>query len=120
MAVIDLTNENQSGTVNGAIFTNTTSTVATGTGVFTSFLIIQNNETEAGFNTDGSPLPLDDKESEHTNAITLASLPIVTGDGGVQYYEFRLDINQLGKADEPQLISLDALKIYQASSSTLT
>lgn len=126
MATIDVIAQSSTATTDtGAVFTNVTSVVSTGTGVFDSFLVIQNNGTEQGYNTDGSPLPLDDKQASHTNAILLSSIPVVTGDGqngtvaGTQYLEFRLDINQSGSANQPQLISLDQLKIYQESSGNL-
>ncbi|WP_141343336.1 DUF11 domain-containing protein [Bradyrhizobium sp. USDA 3458] len=126
MATIDVTAQSSTATTDtGAVFTNVASVASTGTGVFDSFLVIQNNGTEQGYNTDGSPLPLDDKQASHTNAILLSSIPVVTGDGqngtvaGTQYLEFRLDINQNGSANQPQLISLDQLKIYQESSGNL-
>ncbi|QOZ46548.1 hypothetical protein XH89_26065 [Bradyrhizobium sp. CCBAU 53340] len=123
---VDVTAQNATAQINGAIFTNTTTAVSTGTGVFDSFLVMQNAPTESGFNTDGSPLPLDDKSQAHTNAISLDAIPTVVGSAanggtlGVLYREFRVDINQSGSSNTPQLISLDQLKIYQASSGTLT
>ncbi|UWU74067.1 hypothetical protein N2603_28900 [Bradyrhizobium huanghuaihaiense] len=123
---VDVTNQSSTAQVNGAIFTNTTTAVSTGTGVFDSFLVMQNAPTESGFNTDGTPLPLDDKSQAHTNALLLDAIPTVVGSAanggniGVLYREFRIDINQSGSKNAPQLISLDQLKIYQAGSGTLT
>ena len=121
---VDVTGQNSWAVANGAVFTNTTSAVSTGTGLFDTFLVIQKNGTEQGFDH-GSPLPLDDKEVPPYQALLLAAIPIVVGDGtsgttsGVSYREFRLDINQSGKANEPQLISLDQLKIYQGGTGDL-
>ncbi|AMN43730.1 MSCRAMM family protein [Rhodoplanes sp. Z2-YC6860] len=121
---VDVSGQGATGTVNGAIFTNTSSALSTGTGVFDSFLLIQKQGTEQGFNTDGSPLPLDDKQSQHTNALQLSSIPLVhddgtpylAGDTGPAYREFRLDLNE--KSSAPQ-ISLDKLQIYQGDSGNL-
>src|SRR5262245_13257649 len=47
---------------------------SSGTGVITPFLTINAKGTEAGVNTDGTPLPFDDQRPEWNNAITLANL----------------------------------------------
>ncbi|MCB1500387.1 MAG: hypothetical protein KDK07_11470 [Bauldia sp.] len=124
--LVNVTGQNDTATANGAIFTNTTSAVSTGTGTFDSFLVIQDSPVEEGFNTDANPLPLDAKEPAHTNALLLDDILVVIGDGtngttaGVAYREFRIDINQSGAANEPQLISLDQLKIYQKGTGDLS
>ncbi len=123
--VVDVTTQNDSDTANGAVFTNVTSAVSAGTGNYDSFLRIQDNGVEEGFNTDASPSPLDTKDA-FTSALLLSSIPKVVGDGthgttdGTVYREFRLDINQDGAANQPQTISLDQLKIYQKSTGDLS
>ena len=63
----------------GVIFNFADPGTGAGTGQFATFLMIGSNSgTEEGFNTDGSPLPMDDKQQEHTNAVLLSTIPIVT------------------------------------------
>src|SRR5262249_20461629 len=47
-ATVDVTGQNSSASANGVVFSNTTSAISTGTGVFTTFLMIQHNKTEQG------------------------------------------------------------------------
>ena len=82
---------------------------STGTGVIDSFLRIQANDSEAGYNTSNNPPPLDDKGGNFTNAILLSSVPVATDKNGVQYLQFFLDINQTGS--EP-LLTLNQLQFY--------
>ncbi|MHC2335471.1 beta strand repeat-containing protein [Bradyrhizobium sp. USDA 4454] len=100
------------GTANGTIFT--AGAEGTGTGVINSFLRVQANGTEQGYNTDGT-LEFDSKAGNFTHSLTLADIPLVTI-GGVQYREFRLDINENTGAP----ISLDALKIFSSNVDNLT
>jgi hypothetical protein len=104
----------------GAIFFNQVAK-GTGSGVFPSFLRIQNNGTEQGFNTDANPLPLDDVNSHVlTHSITLSQMgladaegnPVTAGYLGTTYRVFHLDMAQNGP--NPYL-SLDAFQIYQAA-----
>ena len=88
----DLTASGSSTTIDGVVF-QTVDLAPTGTGIFNSFLVIQDNPTEEGFNTDFSPLPLDDKQPSHTNALLLSSLQIVKING-VDSYAFKLDANE--------------------------
>jgi uncharacterized repeat protein (TIGR01451 family) len=117
-STVDLTTSGQSGTINGAIFTND-ATHAAGSGVFNTFLEIQHNGTEQGYNTSGTH-QFDEKA--HTHALLLADVPIVFGDGsngteeGVAYREFKLDINEAGNSG---LLSLDQLQIWQEESGNL-
>lgn len=81
------------GTINGAIFT-TTDNQSTGTGVIDSFVRIQQNGTESGYNADARPVMPDvNTSATFTRDLTLGSVPKVTI-SGTEYYEFLLDINQ--------------------------
>jgi hypothetical protein len=93
MAIIDISGQNDTDVVNGAIITNTTLAIATGTGVYDPFLAIQDSPNEEGFNTDSSDLPLDDTHDEFTHSILLSTVPTVTING-VEYLEFRVDLNE--------------------------
>jgi hypothetical protein len=78
----------------------------TGTGVFNSFLRLQAKGEEAGFNTDATPIPLDDKAGKWTHSIQLGDVPQVGG-----RYQFLLDIAQDQDGDD-RYLSLDVLQIY--------
>ncbi len=110
----NLTDETRSGipgadqvTINNALFRNCNQ-ASTGTGVIDSFLRIQHNGTEQGYNTDGD-LQYNEKTG-FTHSLQLSAVPIVNI-GGTDYREFLLDINQ---ENNHPLLSLDALQIYQA------
>jgi hypothetical protein len=91
----------------------------TGTGVIDSFVRIQNNGMEQGYNTDGRPVPFHEKtDPNFTRSIRLSDVPIVTING-TQYREFGLDINEQSSGNKKYL-SLDALKIYLSSSGNMT
>jgi len=119
-ATLDLTNLNSSGNIVDAYFYQLSSANA-GTGNFDPFLRIQNNGTEVGYNSgDPSAYP-DVKTGTWTHNLQLSDLQdnIVSGPGGVNYYEFLLDINQKNQntpGDPDQLLSVNAIKIYLASS----
>ena len=106
-----------SGTINGALFTHS-DIQPTGTGVFDPFLRVQHTPTEQGYNTDGKPLPFDDKPpTNYTHSLeqsTLASFVI----NGVEYYKFMLDSNQSGTAQHT--LSVDQLQIYTTNNPSQT
>jgi len=112
---LDLTTAGASGFLSGGFFQQVPDQ-STGTGVIDSFVRIQNNGTEQGYNTSGSPVPFDDNSGTFTHDLQLGSVPVVTI-GGVAYRQFLLDINQT--ANSP-LLSLDSLKIYIGSTGGLT
>jgi PEP-CTERM motif-containing protein len=91
----------------------------TGTGVIDSFLRIQDKGTEQGYNTDGRPVPFDEKtDPNFTRSLQLSEVPIVTI-SGVQYREFGLDINEQSSGTN-RFLSLDQLKIFLSPSGNMT
>ena len=82
---------------------------STGTGVIQSFVRISGNtDLVDGHNTSGRPLLNDENSSpQFTRDLQLKNIPILSI-GGVQYYEFLLDINQ--QSAQP-LLSLDQVEI---------
>ncbi|HZI50204.1 MAG TPA: PEP-CTERM sorting domain-containing protein [Terriglobia bacterium] len=80
---------------------------STGTGVIDSFVRIQAQENEEGYNTSAGT-PMDTLGGNFTHSLQLSAVPIVTV-GGTQYREFLLDVNQTG-ADP--LISLNQVQIF--------
>lgn len=79
------------GTIAGATFARTALS-GQGTGNFQSFLRIQANGTEKGYNTDGS-IEFDTKPGLWTSSLLLSDVPLVTV-GDVAYREFLLDAGE--------------------------
>ncbi|MBO6610136.1 hypothetical protein, partial [Altererythrobacter sp.] len=101
--------------INGALFFTDQPDSSAGTGLIQAFVRVQDggggpgDGLEAGYNTSARPLAYEENTSpSFTKSLLLNQVPIVTIDG-VDYYEFRLDINQLNSGE---LLSLDALKLY--------
>ena len=114
---LDLTTAGSSGTVNGAIYQQVPDQ-STGTGVIDSFVRIQHNGSEQGYNTDGSPFEFDEKGGAFTHSITLGEVPILNI-LGTDYRVFLLDINQVNSNDN-HLLSLDSIKLFQNSAPDIT
>ena len=96
-------------TINGAVFV-VDPAQPSGTGVFESFLRIQDNGDEEGYNTSNPSLPFDEKPGPWTHDLLLGDIPIVTV-GGERFYEFVLDIQEPA-APGKSLLSLDGIQIY--------
>jgi hypothetical protein len=79
-------------TVNDAIFSSEVADQPVGTGSIDSFLRVQANGSEQGFNTDGD-LNYDQVPGIFTHAIELSDIPIVTI-GTTDYRQFLFDGNQ--------------------------
>lgn len=110
-AVIDLSDPNvTSGTINGAEFVFSKQQPA-GSGVFDSFVRLQANGNEQGYNTDAAnnALPFDEVGGAFTHSLAFSSL--VATDG---YYDFLLDINEANNPPN-SLLSLDGLKFFSTS-----
>ena len=80
---------------------------AAGTGTFNSFVRLQGNGTEDGYNTDGTP-EFDTKSGTWTHSLRLSELPTITI-GGASYFEVWADINE---SDSNKLISLDDFELW--------
>jgi hypothetical protein len=105
---LDLTTPGASGTINGALFTQTDLTAAD-VGGATEFLRIQGHTgVSVGYNTDG--VIQFDTKTNFTRSILLSSVPVVLKDG-IYYREFLLS-NQEPAAASKRLISLDGLSIF--------
>jgi len=104
--------------INGAYFYGAAAS-ATGTGLIDSFVRLNTNtDVEQGYNTDYRPLQYDE-DASWTHALAVSQVPQVDLFGNdVMYKEILLDINQSGSSTG-RLISLDTLKIYQASTNVL-
>ncbi|MER9303027.1 hypothetical protein NKJ06_22520 [Mesorhizobium sp. M0293] len=88
-------------------------TVGSGTGNYDSFLRLQATNVEEGFNTDENGNVLDNKAS-FTHSLQYGDLvPIIVD--GVEYIEFRLDLNESNNATSGE-ITLTDLKVYLSGS----
>ena len=114
--ILNLTTAGSSGFLNGAFFQQMDAQ-STGTGVIGTFVRIQNDETESGYNTDGA-LEFDTKAGSHTHSLLLSAIPIVNI-GGIDYRQFLLDIDEKNN-DSGHLLSLNEIKIHQADVGDLT
>ncbi len=118
--LIDLASVNSSSYSDpqGALF-NLDATHPAGTGYINSFLRIQRDDTEQGFNTNANN-QLDNKGGNFTHALALNTLATTTI-SGVDYYGFILDINQVQKKNSSDpLLSLDKLQIFTTNNPSIT
>jgi PEP-CTERM motif len=83
---------------------------STGTGVIDSFLRVQANGNQEGYNT-SLGTPLNDKGGAFTRALLLSEVPIVNI-GGTDYYQFLLDVNQ---TSNDGLLSLNQIQLFTSS-----
>jgi hypothetical protein len=106
--VLNLTTAGSSGTINGALYSQT-DPQPTGTGYIQSFVRIQASPTEQGYNTDARPVQFDEKtDATFTHSLLFSSLGTVTVNG-VSNYKFLLDINETVPG---KLLSLDQVQIF--------
>jgi len=112
--MVDLTTRGSSGSINGALYQQF-EPQPTGTGVLNTFLRVQKQGIEQGYNTDWRPTGFDEKTDLHTRSLLLSEIPKVTI-GDITYREFLLDINEA--ANEP-LLSLNEVQIFLASTGNL-
>src|SRR5689334_21593150 len=111
--IIDL-GSNDSGSANGAIY-EWTDFGPTGTGVMNTFVRVQAEGTEQGYNHSlGGDVPWDTKAGIHTHDIQYQDLVVRTVTG-VDYFEFLLDINEAAN-DDNRWLSLDNVQIFTRNS----
>ncbi|HEV8604245.1 MAG TPA: PEP-CTERM sorting domain-containing protein [Tepidisphaeraceae bacterium] len=103
--LVDLTTAGSSGIINGAIYQQV-QPQPTGTGTLNTFLRMQRNGVEQGFNTDFRPTLFD--EMNDSTSLLLSRAPKVTIDGTI-YREFLLDINENNSSP---LLSLNDVEIF--------
>lgn len=117
-SIIDLTAKGASCMdATGAILAQTSleNQSSSGTGLFESFVRIQKDGVEQGYNTSGRPLQFDENSSPtFTHDLPLNAVPIVTVDGKT-YREFRLDINQNNSTPASALLSLDRVRLFTST-----
>ncbi len=109
---LDLTTAGASGTINGAFFQQVPDQ-STGTGVIDTFVRLQANDLESGYNTDGT-LEFDTKSGLFTHSLLLSDVPLVNGKR-----QFLLDINE-NQGGDNEFISLYELELYLGATGDLT
>ncbi|HEX6576378.1 MAG TPA: hypothetical protein VF042_15525 [Gemmatimonadaceae bacterium] len=85
-------------------------TLKVGTGVIDPFLSVQADSVESGFNTDASPLPLDDTRSNFTDKLPLNNVPIFIEDN-VLWREFIFEANEANSGDAANF-SIERFDMY--------
>jgi hypothetical protein len=93
----------------------------TGTGFIDSFVRVQQNGWEEGYNTSGRPVQFNEKtDPNFTRDLQSSELSVKTI-GGVQYKEFFLDVNESATNNNSKsYITLDQLEIYVSNTASLT
>lgn len=114
---IDLTDPDDTTTINAAIFTAIDTNGTVGTGVFPALVKVQGNDCIHGYNTQGTEEF--DTQNNSSEIIRLDTMMVVTEDG-IDYVEFHLDINQNKNNDAPSGPSLDNVQIFVAGTNDLT
>ena len=93
----------------------------TGTGFIDSFVRIQQNGWEEGYNTSGRPLQYHEKTDPNFTRNLLLSEVTTKTISGIVYREFFLDINEPGTTNQNKsFITLDQLEIYVSGTGSLT
>lgn len=107
--VCDLRTET-SCTINGAIF-SVFAVQPAGTGVIDSFVRLQNNGTEQGYNTSARAVQFDEKTDPNFTRDLLLTEVGTTVIDGVAYATFYLDINEPAAGDK-NFLTLDELEVF--------
>jgi len=119
IADADITPSGSFVTIGGVTFTDSAN-VGSGTGGYNTFLAIQDDndagDAEEGFNseTEGA----DNHELKSFTHVVLLSDLVITTINGVQYYEFRMDLNEANSDPDAQL-SLDQFKLFTSTDGTI-
>ena len=109
---VDLETAGSSGAAGGALFLQG-ETGPAGTGIFPAFSRVQANGDESGISTTANILD-NTADNTHNFSILKSDLGVVV-QGGVQYYEFHLDINEAGGQSGDPFLILDDLEIYYSA-----
>lgn len=105
-SLVDLTRAGAEAAIGGAIVRQADAPMA---GELHSFVRLQADGVQQGYNTSHRPLQFDERPNRAvTRDLKLSEVPVVTVNG-VNYREFILDINQLKKSPN---LSLDVVRIY--------
>lgn len=97
------------------------SDINAGTGNYNSFLRIQNDDEEQGFNTNTNN-QMNNKDGIWTHTLLISSLAQVHAPGdpsGPLYYEIRLDLNETNSKTGPE-ITLEQLQLFYGAAATTT
>jgi hypothetical protein len=97
---------------------NANGSQAHGTGALQTYLTVDADGVERGYNTDFRPVQFDaSSDVNATRALPLSSVPVVTVDG-VEYREFVLNVDQIDANGDRQL-SVDEIQIFTSTVNNL-
>ncbi len=109
----DMTTPGSTVTIGAGLF-ETVDLRSTGTGTINSFVRIQRNGVEQGYNTSARPVAFNENTSAtFTHDLQLGDVGLRTI-GAITYLEFLLDINQNSGGDN-EFISLDEVRVYTSA-----
>lgn len=94
----------------------------TGTGFIDSFVRIQQNGEEQGYNTSGRPVQFDEKtDLTFTHNLTTGEVPVLTNPDGLtgNYRQFFLDINEEANT-WGSLLTLDQVQVFVSNTPSIT
>jgi hypothetical protein len=111
-STLNLTTAGATGTINSAIFTQ--GATLSGTGAFPAFVQIGDNTwITAAYNTTVNNVGNNGASNNFNHQIQVGNLVLVT-QGGVNYYQFLLDINEANNATD-RYLSLDSLIVLTST-----
>jgi hypothetical protein len=100
------------------VWNNANGSEAHGTGALQTYLTVQNDGVERGYNTDFRPVQFNaSSDANQTRALPLANVPVVTVDGQ-EYREFVLNVDQIDANGDRQL-SVDEIQIFTSTVNNL-
>jgi hypothetical protein len=102
----------QTASMGGTFIVSSATTQGAGSGNLNSFLRLQDNGAESGYNTSAGT-PLNDKGGGFTTNLQLGAVPIVTVNG-VEYRQFLVDVNQTSQTGFN--VSLNQVQIFTSTS----
>jgi len=114
---LDLTVAGTTTTINGAIYESIDTNGTVGTGVFPAFVRIQGNDCIQGYNTQGTEEF--DTVNNSSDPVLLSTMDVVN-QGGTDYVEFHLDINQNKNNAGISGPSLDNVQIFVSTNDSLS
>ena len=113
----DLTVAGTTTTINGAIYESIDTNGSVGTGVFPAFVRIQGDDCIHGYNTQGTEEF--DTVNNSSDPVLLSTMEVVN-QGGIDYVEFHLDINQNKNNTGVSGPSLDNVQIFVSADDSLS
>jgi hypothetical protein len=113
----DITVAGTTTTINGAIYESIDTNGSVGTGTFPAFVRIQGDTCIQGYNTQGTEEF--DTVNNSSDPVLLSTMDVVS-QGGTDYVEFHLDVNQIKNNVGISGPSLDNVQIFVSTNDSLS